>query len=79
MDKGDEESVQYLPATIVKAIKKSKEAGVTHLMHFDDGDFEKVGLPDPGITFDIAESVVSMCKCLRCTRTSPGGRALPLP
>ena len=39
----------------------------------------KVGLPDPGITFDNAESVVSMCKWLRCTRTSPGGRALPLP
>ena len=45
LDEGDEESVQYLPATIVKAIKESKEAGVTHLMHFDDGDFEKATQP----------------------------------
>ena len=39
LDDNDEETVQYLPATIVKGIKRSREAGVTHLMHFDDGDF----------------------------------------
>ena len=34
------------PATVVRHFKKSKEVGVTHLLHFDDGDIEKVGLPD---------------------------------
>ena len=63
LDDNDEETVQYLPATIVKGIKRSREAGVTHLMHFDDGDFEKVGLPpaldgSDGMTFDIWQSLL---------------------
>ena len=43
---GEHDEAAHYPATVVKHFKKSKEVGVTHLLHFDDGDVEKVGLPD---------------------------------
>ena len=67
------------PATVVRHFKKSKEAGVTHLLHFDDGDIEKVGLPDDE-TIQFLDEVprVTRCVCARCVLREQSGRELPL-
>ena len=75
----DEDGSGYYMATVVKHFKRSREAGVTHLLHFDDGDIEKVGLPDDE-TIQFLDEVprVTRCVCARCVLREQSGRELPL-
>ena len=76
---GEDAEATHYPATVVRHFKKSKEAGVTHLLHFDDGDIEKVGLPDAEtIHFLDEEPCVTRCVCVRCVMREPSGRELPV-
>ena len=70
-------AVTWHAATIVRAIKRSTEPGTTHVLHFDDGEWEKVGLPDSTIQLTEAP-VATHCVCPRCRLTDAAGRALPL-
>ena len=78
---GEHDEAAHYPATVVKHFKKSKEVGVTHLLHFDDGELEKVGLPDDTGTIHFCEDTpcVSRCSCVRCVLRDASGRELPLP
>lgn len=49
-DSSAEEASMY-PALVVRHIKQSKDVSITHLIHFDDGMSERVGIPDTGIEF----------------------------
>ena len=64
---------------IVRRIKQSKDPEITHVMHFDDGMHEKVGLPDPGIQL-IAEDGVqhACCLCAKCCLHDMCGRPIPV-
>ena len=66
------------PATIVKHIKKSKDLNITHVIHFDDGVSERVGLPDDGIQLVVGGPPEVRCRCALCVLYDEDGRPLPL-
>ena len=74
---GEDAVVRYYPGVLVRHIKKSKDEGITHVLHFDDGGWERVGLPDPSIHI-LPEPRVTRCVCARCRVYGDEGRALPL-
>ena len=76
-DSADEGAAAMYPALVVKRIKASMDPGITHLIHFDDGFTERVGLPDDGIVFT-AQPRVDRCRCAKCVLHNDSGRALPI-
>ena len=66
-------------ATVVRAYKGSRDPGITHCIHYDDGGTERVGLEDDDPTIVLLdEAAVLRCTCRRCRKHSRIGRALPL-
>jgi|LauGreSuBDMM15SN_2_FD.fasta_scaffold32147_1 hypothetical protein len=70
--------VDYYPNIEKRRANGESDLDPPYLIHFDDGMWERVGLPDETIAVSYGEQAFSVCTCKKCALYGEGNRSVPL-